>query len=152
MFNAHLCIDKSIRKTLSCVWEACEGGEVILLCTSLRLSFLGDLSQVYLSCWSRSKVRRRNSREGRSYLGQPPTCFIGKTLVLAKSFVPGIILSFLSRSNRQVRAYSPFLLVGLLASHRVGGWQAGLLTLIGGLLAQSLFCDGPDRLFIRLKI
>ena len=49
MFNAHLRIDNSIRKSLSRVWEACEGGAVILLCTSVRLSFLGDLSKVYLS-------------------------------------------------------------------------------------------------------
>ena len=38
MFNAHLHIDNRIRKSLSCVWEACEGGAVILLCVSIRLS------------------------------------------------------------------------------------------------------------------
>lgn len=93
MFNAHLHIHNSIRRSLQCVWEASEAG-VIILCTSIRLSFLRDLSQVYLRCCCWSEARRWNSREGRRCSGQLPTCIIGKTLVFAKSFVPATILSF----------------------------------------------------------
>lgn len=97
----------------------------------MRLFFLRDLSHIYLShcsCWD--EAREENFRVGRSPPEQLPTCFIGKTLVFAKSSVPAADIPFWSGMPREpALSKASWFAYGVLGSFWAGDPDGG------GLLA-----------------